>query len=210
MKMKTAFLYFSAMLVIGLCIGAASALAAPHRRTPETSYGPLVVHSSRDGGVDWNGFAAAYSITGGTAPALPSQPVRYIMVWLNGEKLYVPAYHGSACVPNCTGKVCGTDGCGGSCGSCTAPATCAADQASCVTDCHQVCINNNQECGLMLNPPAGCVGYNCGGCNVAGGYGCYPIGTCMACSPPAALGAACSTDCSPACASGSCTAGICQ
>ncbi|MDD5032571.1 MAG: hypothetical protein PHC85_00415 [Candidatus Pacebacteria bacterium] len=36
------------------------------------------------------------------------------------------------CTPNCTGKVCGSDGCGGSCGTCTSPATCDGS-GQCVT-----------------------------------------------------------------------------
>jgi hypothetical protein len=32
---------------------------------------------------------------------------------------------GGVCVPNCTGKTCGDDGCGGSCGSCGAGQTCS-------------------------------------------------------------------------------------
>ncbi|MBR59232.1 MAG: hypothetical protein CMH54_14600 [Myxococcales bacterium] len=33
----------------------------------------------------------------------------------------------SACLPDCTGKECGDDGCGGSCGGCLAPAICNAN-----------------------------------------------------------------------------------
>jgi hypothetical protein len=32
----------------------------------------------------------------------------------------------SECIPQCTGKVCGPDGCGGSCGSCLPTQTCTA------------------------------------------------------------------------------------
>ena len=35
---------------------------------------------------------------------------------------------------NCTGRVCGSDGAGGSCGACPSHASCASDQASCVCD----------------------------------------------------------------------------
>lgn len=39
---------------------------------------------------------------------------------------------GSPCQPSCVGKVCGGDGCGGSCGACPATASCSADQTACV------------------------------------------------------------------------------
>lgn len=39
------------------------------------------------------------------------------------------------CVPNCSGgKICGTDGCGGSCGSCGTGYHCSGDQLSCDVD----------------------------------------------------------------------------
>jgi hypothetical protein len=31
------------------------------------------------------------------------------------------------CLPDCLGKVCGDDGCGGSCGSCVLPLICTAN-----------------------------------------------------------------------------------
>jgi hypothetical protein len=34
---------------------------------------------------------------------------------------------GNSCVPQCTGRACGTDGCGGSCGNCNSGNTCTAD-----------------------------------------------------------------------------------
>ena len=37
------------------------------------------------------------------------------------------------CTPNCTGKTCGDDGCGGSCGSCPSGQTCVSGQCMCVT-----------------------------------------------------------------------------
>src|SRR2546427_6980035 len=37
------------------------------------------------------------------------------------------ARFGVCCTPDCTGKECGDDGCGGSCGICTPPDTCTAN-----------------------------------------------------------------------------------
>jgi len=40
----------------------------------------------------------------------------------------------SECVPDCSGKVCGDDGCGGTCGSCEAPASCNENFVCAETD----------------------------------------------------------------------------
>jgi len=70
------------------------------------------------------------------------------------------------CVPQCAGKSCGSDGCGGSCGSCPPSHVCLADgKCQCIPDCVA------KQCG-----PDGCGG-NCGSCpnnNV-----CLADGTCM-------------------------------
>ena len=44
--------------------------------------------------------------------------------------------YSQTCVPNCDGKECGDDGCGGSCGTCQAPAQCVVDK--CVKGCGSV------------------------------------------------------------------------
>ena len=58
------------------------------------------------------------------------------------------------CTPNCAGKECGSDGCGGSCGSCTGNENCMNGQ--CVAPCVPNCIG--KECGSN-----GCGGV-CGSC----------------------------------------------
>ena len=45
------------------------------------------------------------------------------------------------CIPNCAGKECGEDGCGGSCGGCPDGVACEAGLCACVPDC------NEKECG---------------------------------------------------------------
>jgi hypothetical protein len=73
------------------------------------------------------------------------------------------------CAPNCTGKQCGPDGCGGSCGTCSAPNTCdAAGQCTCVPNC------TGKQCG-----PDGCGG-SCGTCSAPNA--CDASGQC-ACTP---------------------------
>lgn len=73
----------------------------------------------------------------------------------------------SECKPDCAGKVCGDDGCGGSCGECT-------DELSCTTNRCKV-----GQCYLELDPNY---------CVIAGS--CVPSGTvnpknpCQKCTPP--------------------------
>jgi hypothetical protein len=52
------------------------------------------------------------------------------------------------CIPDCTGLICGDDGCGGSCGTCDDGIACTIDSCSEGTSClfapsHAVCSNNN-------------------------------------------------------------------
>jgi hypothetical protein len=68
-------------------------------------------------------------------------------------------------VPNCTGKQCGSDGCGGSCGTCNGTCTASGQcQGTCVPDC------TGKTCGSD-----GCTG-SCGTCS--GGLECGSSGTC--------------------------------
>ncbi|MDP7040854.1 MAG: DNRLRE domain-containing protein [Myxococcota bacterium] len=75
------------------------------------------------------------------------------------------------CVPSCNGKVCGDDGCGGSCGTCSAGSECSGG-GECLAVCEPDC--TDKECG-----PDGCEG-ECGRCT-SNGY-CTAYGTC-ACDP---------------------------
>ena len=47
------------------------------------------------------------------------------------------AKFGVCCTPDCTGKECGDDGCGGSCGTCPAPAICTG--GTCTSPCNVRC-----------------------------------------------------------------------
>jgi hypothetical protein len=99
----------------------------------------------------------------------------------------------TTCTPNCAGKECGPDGCGGFCGTmgggCPAAETCSNGQCltsatcgdglcngtetslTCPGDCE--CIPNcaGKDCG-----PDGCGG-SCGGCSL--GFACTEAGTCV-------------------------------
>lgn len=76
----------------------------------------------------------------------------------------------ATCVPFCIGKVCGPDGCGGSCGACQDPAkpTCTS-AGQCAAACIPAC--NGKACGSD-----GCGG-TCGAC--AANATCTPSGTCV-------------------------------
>ena len=72
------------------------------------------------------------------------------------------------CVPYCTGKECGQDGCGGWCGFCALGYDCDNGKCVCIPEC------GNKECGSD-----GC-GNLCGKCKP--GFKCSPWGTCD-CTP---------------------------
>ncbi|MGC9043543.1 MAG: hypothetical protein ACP5KG_06775, partial [Myxococcota bacterium] len=66
------------------------------------------------------------------------------------------------CVPNCTNRECGDDGCGGSCGDCGSNASCNQNKCGCQTGyancdglwsngCEVNLINNNNNCGACGN-----------------------------------------------------------
>jgi len=98
-----------------------------------------------------------------------------------------------ACLPNCNGKSCGDDGCGGSCGTCGGEATCDAGQ--CIANCTADCAG--KECG-----DDGCGG-TCGSCGA--GESCS-AGTCMGNCTADCTGKQCGDDgCGGSC--GSCDAG---
>ncbi len=95
----------------------------------------------------------------------------------------------ACCSPKCSGKACGDDGCGGSCGTCAGGLPCMEDQTCCVPDCA------GKECG-----DDGCGG-SCGACPSVAPYcaehlcatepcpdGC--VGKTCGCQP----GQACSVD----------------
>ena len=100
----------------------------------------------------------------------------------------------SACTPNCTGKDCGDDGCGGSCGKCPDGSTCQAGKCS-QNPCTPSC--GSKECG-----DDGCGG-SCGTC--PGGWFC-DSGHCNTACSPACTGKECGDDgCGGTC--GTCPAG---
>lgn len=86
------------------------------------------------------------------------------------------------CYPNCGGKNCGPDGCGGNCGICSGSdlcvsGTCQACQPSC----------QGKNCG-----PDGCGG-SCGICQSS--QMCSSAGTCLVCDPVQQIGCAATERC---------------
>ncbi len=87
------------------------------------------------------------------------------------------------CIPNCAGRACGSDGCGGLCGNCPDSKTCdeTTGQCLCVPQC------TDKECG-----PDGCGG-QCGTCPVAAPQ-CGDDGLCHIQCDPACDGKECGPD----------------
>jgi hypothetical protein len=100
----------------------------------------------------------------------------------------------TTCTPSCNSKQCGSDGCGGSCGSCTSPKVCNTNLGQCVSSCTPDC--SGRQCG-----DNGCGG-SCGTCS--NGFKCSPSGSCEPICVPNCAGKNCGFDgCSGSC--GSCT-----
>jgi hypothetical protein len=83
---------------------------------------------------------------------------------------------GTTCTPDCTGRVCGDDGCGGTCGSCVAPLVCDAT-GQCVTagtGQHGDLCTDQAQCsaGLVCILFTATDGYCSGVCNCADSTGC--------------------------------------
>ena len=110
---------------------------------------------------------------------------------------------GPICIPDCTNKVCGPSGCGGTCGSCPADHVCS--DGACTLACAASC--EGRICG-----GDGCGG-SCGSC--APGTLCLAAGTCG--SPPCEANCTnkqcgpdgCGGSCGACAALQSCSAGFC-
>ncbi len=111
-----------------------------------------------------------------------------------------PGPTGDGCVPQCDGKECGADGCGGLCGFCVFGLTCSP-AFKCKPNCTPAC--DGKQCG-----PDGCDGF-CGSCPK--NFQCGPDGKCydVTCIPSCA-GKVCGDDgCNGSC--GNCKGGdLCQ
>jgi hypothetical protein len=81
---------------------------------------------------------------------------------------------GSGCVPDCTKRTCGSDGCGGSCGTCELPSSCDDDFGVC-QDCAGEGCGCEPNCVRRICGSDGCDG-SCGTCEP--GEECSEDGRC--------------------------------
>lgn len=109
---------------------------------------------------------------------------------------YLDALVAGACLPGCSGRVCGDDGCGGSCGSCTGSLPCDAKTGQCI--CEPDCVG--RACG-----DDGCGG-SCGTCTTT--LTCDTGGACV-CIPDCSTRVCGDDGCGGSC--GTCGAnGVCS
>lgn len=97
------------------------------------------------------------TITEGHIQTVDSLPVHAIDVFYpshTNETSFVKLFLGEnnitcpedcLCTPDCTGKECGDDGCGGTCGTCNTGESCI--DGTCIPDCTDTCISLGYECG---------------------------------------------------------------
>jgi hypothetical protein len=80
---------------------------------------------------------------------------------------------GAGCTPNCAGKTCGDDGCGGSCGACAVNQTCQGGTCVCACPPDQVCLGNGSCATVCFGE--GCTGScDCGELSAEGPQHCIP------------------------------------
>jgi uncharacterized protein (TIGR03382 family) len=105
-----------------------------------------------------------------------------------------------SCTPDCAGKACGPDGCGGNCPpGCGANATCSANACTCtVLACGAACCATGQVCHQDACCTKNCGGKTCGtdGCGGScgtcqGSLACQADGTCGCSGGLTACGTAC-------------------
>lgn len=100
---------------------------------------------------------------------------------------------GCSCTPSCAGKVCGDDGCGGSCGACSgANQTCTEFQCQCQHDgCEGSCCGAGEVCSNAVCCAPDCQGRTCGSDGCGGECGtCDATFICQqgACACPTGFG----------------------
>ena len=166
---------------------------------------PLAWYDSNNGEI---GDICAYVLNG----TLPGTSYMVQGEWSNVHKGCIVT--ATACTPSCGSNVCGSDGCGGFCGTCPTGQSCSSGQ--CVAGCTPSCGNNvcgSDGCGGSCGTcPSGqtCTAGQCtGGCtpscgtNVCGSDGCG--GSCGTCpSGQACTNGQCVAGCTPDCTGKQC------
>ena len=103
--------------------------------------------------------------------------------------------HELPCVPDCSGRECGPDGCGGSCGTCATNATCDAGSCQCVHEpCGTTCCSMEQVCYAGACCSSGCGGAVCGPDGCGGSCGACPADK-PVCETGACVDGPCVADC---------------
>ncbi len=160
MKNALGPLVITAALLAG-CVGTSAGGGAPYVPLPDGQIGDGgVVYNTGDALIDTGsaadgGRTAADGGTGRTADSGDAVDTGGGVVDTGG-----------GCTPNCAGKACGDNGCGGICGTCPANANCVAGMCK-TTGCTSQCDNKTcgddgcgGVCGLCGNDQA-CVQGNC-------------------------------------------------
>lgn len=116
--------------------------------------GNIKIYSNGCANANYNVFAANYPLSVQVRCNVDNPPCPLVF-----------SYTSVQCVPNCTGKICGPDGCHGTCGN------------NCVDNLNSVCENNGTLCHCYPN----CVDRFCGtdGCNGTCGTPCMANQTCL-------------------------------
>ena len=114
------------------------------------------------------------------------------------------------CHPDCAGKKCGPDGCGGECGHCLENEFCLTDgTCMCVVECVQTCCPEGQVCtaeGSCCVPQ--CEGKQCGPDNCGGACGDCTGGLCV--EGECEKGVGCATSTVPTCGECGCQECVCD
>jgi hypothetical protein len=108
-------------------------------------------------------------ICNGEQGSLPGTSYVVQTEWSNKAGKCIVTSGGTSCTPSCGSKICGDDGCGGSCGTCASGKSCTS-AGQCVAACTPSC--SGKSCGSD-----GCGG-TCGTC--ASGKSCNSGGQCVA------------------------------
>ncbi|MFH1529661.1 MAG: VWA domain-containing protein [Pseudomonadota bacterium] len=89
-----------------------------------------------------------------------------------GEDVGIPGDSHGSCEPSCGGIQCGPDGCGGSCGWCSASQSCqggqCVDPGDCVPDCGEKLIGEEDGCGGVCSGGGSGIGLKPGGAQDVG------------------------------------------
>ncbi len=144
---------------LGRILAVLGALSFTACGTPPTTLDGAVHDASRDGSIDARDSAADSVSDGGTSDGA-----------LNDV-----ATGDGACVPDCQRRICGSDGCGGSCGSCASGEACVNGlcQAGCTPESDSMmCARLRKDCDVITAAD------NCGTVRTASCGTCPAPSTC--------------------------------